>query len=82
MKKNIAVAVALVAIGFAFGVGLKLLASILVAIAIFAGMGYVLTRGGSLGEDDIEEVFPEPPTRTPDERHLWSNNSPKVPHAD
>lgn len=82
MKKNIGVALALVAIGFAFGVGLKLLAWVLVAIAVALATAYVLTRGGSLGEDDIEEVFPDPPARAPEARHEWRNTSAKAPHAD
>lgn len=83
MKKNIAAAAGLLAIGFAFGFGLKLLAWILAVAALFAVTGYVLTRGGKLGEDDIEEVFPDQPAaRLPDDRHEWRNNSAKAPHAE
>lgn len=51
---------------------------VLLALAIWG-----LVRGASLGEDDIEEVFPEPPpVRSLDDRHEWRGNSAKAHHAD
>lgn len=82
MKNNIAVAAVLVGIGFAIGLGLKLLAWILFGLGVMGVVGYALTRGGSLGEDDVEEVFPDPPTRLVDERHEWRNNSAKAPRVE
>ncbi|AZG14959.1 hypothetical protein [Cupriavidus pauculus] len=82
MKKNIVVAVTLVAIGFAFGFGLKLLMWLLIIVGVAAGVAWSLTAGGKLGEDDVEEVFPDPrPEGTPDVRHQWRGNSAKAPHA-
>lgn len=84
MNRNIGVAIALLAIGFALGVGLKLLAVILIAIALGLAIAflYALVRGGTLGEDDIEEVFPDRPARAPEAQHEWRNTSAKAPHAD
>ena len=83
MNKNIAVAVTLVAIGFLLGFGLKLLMWALIVAAVALGVAWSLTAGGKLGEDDIEEVFPDPaPDRTPEARHEWRNASAKAPHAE
>lgn len=82
MKMNIALAVTLVAIGFLLGFGLKLLAWILFVLAVCGAVGWSLTAGGKMGEDDIEEVFPDQPDRAPEARHEWCNNSAKAPHAD
>lgn len=82
MNRNIVVAIALVAIGFALGFGLKLLFWILLIVGVGLAVSWSLTAGGKLGEDDIEEVFPDPPARQVDERHEWRNNSAKAPHAE
>lgn len=82
MKKNIAVAVTLIAIGFLLGFGLKLLLWIVLIVGVALAVGWSLSAGGKLGEDDIEEVFPDQPDRAPEARHEWRNTSAKAPHAD
>ncbi|MCA3183237.1 MULTISPECIES: hypothetical protein [unclassified Cupriavidus] len=83
MKKNIAAAITLIAIGFLLGFGLKLLMWVVIVVAVALGVCWSLTAGGKMGEDDIEEVFPNTaPDRSPEARHEWRNSSAKAPHAE
>lgn len=83
MKKNIAVAVTLVAIGFLLGFGLKLLMWVVIVVGVTLAVTWSLIAGGKIGEADIEEVFPDTdPDRSPEARHEWRNSSAKAPHAE